>query len=202
MYGTQTAVDPQGPLTDHYAVLVVSAHGVARELRRRQPGLGAKKLHKLLYYCQGHHLAHTGMPLFRESVSAWDMGPVVGRLWFAERDLDSAPAEPATLDESQLNTIGYVLRRYGALTGQDLEHLTHGEPPWQRADQLRRPGESARIETDWMRDYFRSTDEDEDELMLDSGEVNRWLRGAADRRRDDLTPDSVASLRSRLSPSA
>jgi uncharacterized phage-associated protein len=39
-----------------------------------------KKLHKLLYYCQGHHLATFGLPLFDESISAWDMGPVVGTL--------------------------------------------------------------------------------------------------------------------------
>ena len=53
----------------------LSAHSVAVELRHRLPGVGVKKLHKLLYYCQGHHLATFGLPLFSESISAWDMGP-------------------------------------------------------------------------------------------------------------------------------
>ena len=51
------------------------AADVAAELRRRLPGIGAKKLHKLLYYCQGHHLADIRHPLFIESIAAWDMGP-------------------------------------------------------------------------------------------------------------------------------
>jgi len=56
------------------------AADVAAELRRRIPGIGAKKLHKLLYFCQGHHMADTGGPLFGGSIAAWDMGPVVGGL--------------------------------------------------------------------------------------------------------------------------
>jgi uncharacterized phage-associated protein len=52
----------------------VSAHDVAAVLRARQPGMPAKKLHKLLYYCQGHHLAVFDEPLFAETVSAYDMG--------------------------------------------------------------------------------------------------------------------------------
>jgi hypothetical protein len=49
----------------------VSAHDVAAELRARQPGMPVKKLHKLLYYCQGHHLAVHGEPLFRERFDEW-----------------------------------------------------------------------------------------------------------------------------------
>jgi len=49
-----------------YAVnMSASAHDVAAALRDRLPGLPTKKLHKLLYFCQGHHLAVKGEPLFR-----------------------------------------------------------------------------------------------------------------------------------------
>ena len=65
--------------------MTVPAHDVADALRERLPGLRTKKLHKLLYYCQGHHLAVFDEPLFRETISAWDMGPVVGELWKAEQ---------------------------------------------------------------------------------------------------------------------
>jgi uncharacterized phage-associated protein len=79
--------------------MTVSAHDVAAALRERLPGLGVKKLHKLLYYCQGHHLAVFEEPLFRETISAWDMGPVVGTLWKQER-LGQTPAAQAALGEA------------------------------------------------------------------------------------------------------
>jgi uncharacterized phage-associated protein len=47
--------------------MAVSARDVAAALRERLPALGKVKLHKLLYYCQGHHLATFGVPLFRKS---------------------------------------------------------------------------------------------------------------------------------------
>ena len=119
-------------LRPRYGVPVptVSVYDVAAEMRSRLPGIGTKKLHKLLYYCQGHHLATFGQPLFTETISAWDMGPVVGSLWFQEKQ-DGIKEASSELAEAALNTLGYVVSRYGALTARDLEHLTHSEAPWQ-----------------------------------------------------------------------
>jgi uncharacterized phage-associated protein len=181
-------------------VMTVSARDVATVLRDRLPDLATKKLHKLLYYCQGHHLATFGVPLFSETISAWDMGPMVGSLWSQERRGEPA-GTPVALGEAELNTIGYVLSRYGALTGRDLENLTHGESPWQMADRHRRPGESARIETQWITEFFTASgiaDREEDDVLLDSDTVTRWLAGAEVRRADALQPDSMDELRSRL----
>jgi uncharacterized phage-associated protein len=180
--------------------MAVSAHDIAAVLRDRLPGVPTKKLHKLLYYCQGHHLAAFGEPLFVETVSAWDMGPVVGTLWRAERDGD-VPTTRAPLSEAQLNTVGYVVSRYGGLTGQDLENLTHSEPPWRLADQTRRPKDSVRIEHDWMKEYFAtagSAGDAADEPQFDSAAVTAWLRDAEARRSEPGRPDSVAELRARL----
>jgi uncharacterized phage-associated protein len=166
--------------------MTVSAHDVAAELRRRLPGLRTKKLHKLLYYCQGHHLAHFDEPLFAEPIGAWDMGPVVERLWRDEkRGLVTAPV---ALDEGALNTIGYVVSRYGALTGRDLEVMSHGESPWQLANAHRRQGDRVTIEASWMRDYFRTSgapDDGLDDLPLDSAAVSAWLRETATPMDDD-----------------
>lgn len=170
-------VPGQQPGSRYAPRVVVSAHLIAAELRRRLPGLGTKKQHKLLYYCQGHHLATFGEPLFHESISAWDMGPVVGQLWFEEGS-GQQPMELEELDESQLNTIGYVVSRYGALSGADLEHLTHSEAPWREADRDRRPHESARIPVESIRAYFQSADEDESDEVTpppDSHAVREWL---------------------------
>jgi uncharacterized phage-associated protein len=175
-----------------------SAQDVAGELRRRLPGVGVKKLHKLLYYCQGHHLAALGSPLFVESVSAWDMGPVVGALWHAERHGDPPPTGD-DLSESELNTLGYVISRYGALTGADLERLTHGETPWSDADRGRTPGTSTRIPNDALERFFRRQDGDEEqETPLPDGMVRDWLAGAKDRTPPDPRPDSRARLAARL----
>jgi hypothetical protein len=109
------------------------------------------------------------------------------------------------LTEAQLNTVGYVLSRYGGLSGLDLETLTHNETPWQRADQSRRPRESARIEQEWTREYFVRHGvggDDESDVVLDSDAVSEWLAGAEERRADVARPDSVEELRARLIPRA
>lgn len=179
--------------------MTVSAHDVARELRARRPGLPTMKLHKLLYYCQGHHLATCGEPLFRETISAWDMGPVVASLWKQESS-GVMPTSGAPLNEAQLNTVGYVLSRYGALTGTDLAHLTHSETPWQRANAHRPPGGTSRIREEWIKEYFETAgapDED-DEVTPDGADVKRLLDGALERLAESLHPDSLDELRARL----
>jgi uncharacterized phage-associated protein len=179
--------------------MTAPVQGVAAALRERLPGLPAKKLHKLLYYCQGHHLATFDEPLFDETISAWDMGPVVGMLWYQEKH-GAPPASCHQLTEAHLNTVGYVVSRYGALTGRDLEVLTHSEGPWQRADRARQPGTSSRIAPEWIRDYFKAngSKDDEDEVLLDSTVVTEWLSGAEARRADDLQPDNIVDLQARL----
>jgi uncharacterized phage-associated protein len=180
------------------------ADAVAAALRERLPGLPTKKLHKLLYYCQGHHLAGLGRPLFSDTISAWDMGPVVGQLWYREKQ-NGVSGDSAHLGEAELNTIGYVVSRYGALTGADLENLTHSEEPWRRADSTRRPGESVRIEHDWLASYFTTrgaAESDPEEAPLDSEDVTRWLAGALTRRNDLLHRDSPEDLRARVSRGA
>ncbi len=191
-----------GPGERLYArdVAVLSAADVAEELKRRLPGLAVKKQHKLLYYCQGHHLAAFGEPLFADTISAWDMGPVVGQLWYAEREGTTAPAG-AALTEAQLNTIGYVISRYGGLTGADLERLSHGEPPWQDADKTRRPGTSAKIPLESLRAYFASSlaaDSEEDGPLPDSDAVADWLGDVAGPPGGPGTRDTVESIRARL----
>jgi uncharacterized phage-associated protein len=135
------------------------AHDIAAALRAESPGLPIKKLHKLLYYCQGHHLAWFGEPLFSETIEAWDMGPVVAELWRAEKH-GTSTLPRAELGNKELNTVSYVLGRYGSLSGRDLEILSHGEDPWRDADQHRRPGGAVRIEHDALAEYFQA-DHDE-----------------------------------------
>lgn len=178
----------------------VSAHDVAAELRRQLPGLPIKKLHKLLYYCQGHHLAHTDRPLFAEPVMAWDMGPVVARVWKAEKEQSPRPdAKP--LDNGQLNTVSYVVSRYGRLTGNDLELLTHAESPWRQANSGRTEGGNAQISTDSIKRFFAAEGGPDLDLPWPLAETLVHLSSGANARRlEPASEDDVMVLRGRLSP--
>jgi len=180
--------------------MTVSAADVAAELRRRLPGLAVKKQHKLLYYCQGHHVAAFGEPLFAETISAWDMGPVVGQLWHEERE-GTAAIFGTPLTEAQLNTIGYVISRYGGLTGSDLERLTHAEPPWQEANKARLPKDTAKITVESLRTYFASaaaSDAEDDAPLPDADVVAEWLGQVSGPPGEPGTRDTVESLRARV----
>lgn len=187
----------RGPYAE---LMAASAREVAAALRERLPGLGTLKLHKLLYYCQGHHLATFGKPLFSETISAWDMGPVVGTLWRDEKyGVPPSEAEfvSAPLGEAELNTVGYVVSRYGTLTGKDLEHLSHSETPWQTADRLRQPGGRVTIKLEWIREYFRTDGNPsagEDEIPLDSEAVSKWLKGLGEEPVSADEPDESDKL--------
>jgi len=170
------------------ADMTVSAHDVAAALRERIPGLAGLKLHKLLYYVQAHHLAATGEPVFGETVSAWDMGPVVAPLWQAERDGHPAPPR-RQLDNSHLNIVDYVVSRYGRASGIDLMHMTHAEDPWLLADRDRPAKGSAKIRNEWMRDYFRNEPHDEGEVWFTPEKIAELTAGAEDRRRALGPPD-------------
>jgi uncharacterized phage-associated protein len=173
-----------------------SAHDIAAELRRRLPGLGTKKLHKLLYYCQGHHLAAFDRPLFDETISAWDMGPVVGTLWWDEKN-GRQPIISADLNEAELNTIGYVISRYGNLTGNDLEHLTHSETPWRTANTSRAAGGSSPIRHEWIKNYFATEGAATDGPVFDTAQVRDWLSETTANHKPGPV-DSIESLRARL----
>lgn len=137
--------------------MTVSAHDVARELRHRFPLVGAVKLHKLLYYCQGWYTAWTGRPMFGEQIQAWENGPVVADLWRAEtRNHWDTPA-PTPLDDDMFIALDYVASRYGSLSGRDLIQLTHGEAPW--SDAWETQGRNSEISPADIARYFQNDEE-------------------------------------------
>jgi uncharacterized phage-associated protein len=99
-----------------------------RLLLDRDANADSDKLHKLLYYAQGHHAAVTGTPLFDHAIVAGETGPVVDG--FTRADFDAPRGE---LDNGQLSSVGYVVSRYGRLSIVDLQHLSAAEPPCRHA---------------------------------------------------------------------
>jgi uncharacterized phage-associated protein len=100
------------------------------------------KLQKLLYYCQGWHMAFSkGEPLFNEDLEAWEHGPVNPDIYFKYRHHRylTIPKEPFEIKnrkgklifkQRQLEILKTVWETYGQFDGKYLEELTHQEEPW------------------------------------------------------------------------
>jgi uncharacterized phage-associated protein len=155
-------------------------------------------VHKLLYFAQGHHLAATGRASFYEAIDCWDNGPVVAELWRAEEYGHPVPP-PSELGEGELNTVGYVLSRYGALSPRDLINLTHSQDPWKLANAGRSPGTSKLIHQSWISDYFLGDEQQGQETVpLDAGEVAKWLAGASANSHLDGPVDDSTRIAERI----
>jgi uncharacterized phage-associated protein len=175
--------ESQPPSRAYARAMGTTARDIAAAIRERLPHVGEAKMHKLLYYCAGHHLAMQGKQMFPETIAAWDEGPVV----VAVRLEPAGDGSTEHLTEAELNTVGYVASRYGKLTGNDLTNLTKAERPWRTADAYRRPGGSIVIQDDWLREYFRAEGAPlagDERPVLDSRVVTDFLAGAQQRFED------------------
>ena len=126
----------------------ITANSVIAAIDARRPGLKPAKQHLLLFFCQGHHIAHFGVPLFNEPIVATDRGVTV--------ETDGSPADQPD-GEGPLNTIGFVVERYGSLSPADLRALILASKPWQLATLT---GDHLNIGA--RRDWFRRDDETDD----------------------------------------
>lgn len=106
--------------------------------------LNVLKLHKLLYYCQAWHLAFERSRLFDEPFQAWIHGPVSRTIYdryVKSKSLYSTvlPSDaredfnPHEIKGHARQIVNAVLEKYGVLTGDQLEELTHRERPWLEA---------------------------------------------------------------------
>jgi len=98
------------------------------------------KIQKLVYYCQGFHLAITGKALFEEEIEAWLHGPVVPSLYqeYKQYGADAIPI-PKNFNSSVLTaiekeTIIDVYEVYGQYSALKLRNLTHNETPWKTTE--------------------------------------------------------------------
>ncbi len=122
------------------------------------------KLQKLLYYCQGWHLAWDGEPLFSERIEAWANGPVVRDIYDLHRGTfrlshplpASWGADCTRLTNDERETVEVVVNFYRDWSADQLSRATHGERPWIEAREGLTPTErgTQEISLDTMQDYF------------------------------------------------
>lgn len=94
------------------------------------------KQHKLLYYCQGFHLALHHKPLFADPIRRGEMGPVVETLCQEYADAGNGPlgrpdhVDLEALSEEERDLVNEVYEVYGAYSATALKAMTREEPPW------------------------------------------------------------------------
>ncbi|MET3429862.1 putative phage-associated protein [Actinoplanes tereljensis] len=118
------------------------------------------KLEKLVYYCQGWHLARHGVPLFDDAIEAWRQGPVVPALYRQHRKQYTVSAWPAgnstQLTPAQRETVDWVSAEYGKFSAIELSRMTHSELPWRVARGALPESEpsSTQLSAEIMRTYY------------------------------------------------
>ena len=189
------------PSRAYDSVVTWRALEVADELAARVPEPGRLKLQKLLYFCQGHHLAQFGRPLFEEPLEAWDKGPVVRDVYNRDPETlnrSTVLSEEHAADEAALNTIGYVASQYGGMSGLNLMDLTHSQLPWLEARRTRvRNKELDLGSIEW---YFRRSADEEDassEPQVSQETIDQFVQqhGPEQGRVPRTGPDESAYLR-------
>jgi hypothetical protein len=173
--------------------MTAAATAVANAVTDQHPAASGAVLQHLLYLCQGHHLGWFGQPLFNEPIHATDRGPEVA-------GLDPAP-DTAGMDNRELNTVGWVLSRYGNLPLRDLGTLIRAQSPYQLAEAGRLPGQAATVDVDVMRRHFAAAEvaERRTEGITPQVEaaVAALLVGAKERTTEPLQVDDLDTLRAR-----
>jgi len=97
------------------------------------------KLQKLVYYAQGFSLAIYDRLLFKDTIEAWALGPVIPKLYRKYKDYSAnsipVPTEldMSKFDEDTTNLLNEVYAVFGQYSAWKLSQMTHREPPWVNA---------------------------------------------------------------------
>lgn len=147
-----------------------------KKFKRKGP-ITQMKLHKLVYFAHGWHLALKDKPLIDETLQAWDYGPVVPSLYhefkhfrgkdITEPAMDLLPIQGSKFkvfvptvepdDQYTRDLLDRIIEVYGKFTALQLSAMTH-EPssPWSVARE-KNPGVNfVGITNEDLRKYFRA----------------------------------------------
>ena len=115
-------------------------------------------VNKLLYFAQGLSLAKTGKPIFSNTIEAWDMGPVIAKIYHQYKRYgdNSIPKQEYSLDSLNDEEQDFLLEavaRYGMHNASELIKFTHAsDTPWARHYQ--KGVKNIPIPQNEIKDYF------------------------------------------------
>lgn len=96
------------------------------------------KLQKLLYYAQAWYLVNFKMPLFGDSIEAWDFGPVIPDVYHKYKRFGCNPIkyrdkmgkEENEFSKEQLEFLVEFCDVYIGIPAHTLVSISHNEKPW------------------------------------------------------------------------
>lgn len=132
-----------------------------------ETGMSKLKLQKLLYYCQGYHLAIHGKPMFEDKIEAWQHGPVVPEVYREFKGVQGNFISPdkegklqqedlKQIDQEKQHVIEEVFDLLGHYDAWKLRNKTHEEKPWIKAQEKAEKEQKTNvvIENKDMKEYF------------------------------------------------
>ena len=118
----------------------IAKYFIAKASNLDENDLTNLKLQKLLYFAQGEFLAKKRRVLFPDKIEAWDLGPVVRRVYDEYKTCGAFPItvfdskeEAQTLPNEVTNFLDYIWDKWGKYSARYLVNETHKEKsPWKQ----------------------------------------------------------------------
>lgn len=149
----------------------INAQMLADYILQKYGFMSHLKLQKLLYYCEGYHLAYFDYNLMPEEFEAWVHGPVCREVYdnlkgssVLYTDLGfTGNHNPEVelnniLSSDQLHLLIDVLTELSTWTGLELENATHKELPWCEARKGLSPADRCenKISKETMKSFYKA----------------------------------------------
>lgn len=121
-----------------YKVLVIADHIIERCNEMRSP-ISNLKLQKILYFVQAEFLVTIGEVCFRETIEAWDFGPVVPIVYQRYKVYGSAniPYYQSRIryriQPDDLEILDGIIDECAGYSASMLVEITHRQTPWKKA---------------------------------------------------------------------
>ncbi len=137
------------------------ANEILRLAKEQNTPLTPLKLMKMVFLSHGWMLGFYGKPLVKESIEAWQYGPVIPLLYQAIKHFRSLPVDYPLenfdlkeITEEEEELIQEVYRKYIKFSGVELSSLTHMPgSPWDITWSLY--GKNVSISNDLIEDYYK-----------------------------------------------
>jgi len=125
--------------------------------------LSPMKLLKLVYLCQGYHLAfREGRSLINEEVQAWQYGPVIPELYHETKSFRSSPVTSISprfgeqLTSDQQEVVDAVFDAYKSYSAVQLSDITHRpNTPWSQTWQSGGGRRNLVIPTELIHEHYK-----------------------------------------------
>ena len=177
--------------------MTYDAHDVAlwilAEAKRQGIVMTHMKLQKLLYYAQAYYIAMTGEPLFKNSIMAWQHGPVIPDVYHSFSKFGNSiirDVKDVTPPDGLDNFIKSIIRDKGHLSAHELRTITHNEDTWRNAwfNSASRCITNKMISEYFSQSFWTSDEEDDFQPSFNSQEEeDKFLR-------DNLTKEDINAI--------